>query len=51
MGAYSDLPLGFVDASIVAMAERLAFDTVLTVDRRHFGVVRPRHVERLRVVP
>ena len=51
VGAYADLPLGFVDASVVALAERLTSDTVLTVDRRHFGIVRPRHVERLRVVP
>jgi predicted nucleic acid-binding protein len=49
--AYGDLPLGFVDASIVAMAERLGIDTVLTTDRRHFAVVRPAHVPRLRLVP
>jgi len=48
---YADLPLGFVDASIVAMAERLGIDTVVTTDRRHFGVVRPAHVPRLRLVP
>jgi predicted nucleic acid-binding protein len=51
MVAYADLPLGFVDASIVAMAERLGVTTLLTTDRRHFGVVRPRHVERLTLVP
>jgi len=51
MIAYADLPLGFVDASIVAMAERLGVTTILTTDRRHFGVVRPRHVERLFLVP
>jgi hypothetical protein len=48
---YADLPLGFVDASIVAMAERLDVTTILTTDRRHFGVVRPAHCERLRLVP
>ena len=48
---YADLPLGFVDASIVAMAERLGIDTILTTDRRHFAVVRPAHVPRLRLVP
>jgi hypothetical protein len=51
MAAYADLPLGFVDASIVAMAERLGVTTLLTTDRRHFGVVRPRHVERLALAP
>jgi predicted nucleic acid-binding protein len=51
MAAYQDLPLGLVDASIVAMAERLDVATILTTDRRHFGVVRPAHCERLRLVP
>lgn len=49
--AYGDLPLGFVDASIVAMAERLEVDTLVTTDRRHFALVRPAHVPRLRLVP
>ena len=51
MVAYADLPLGFVDASIVAMAERLGVTSILTTDRRHFGVVRPRHAESLTLVP
>lgn len=48
---YVDLPLGFVDASIVAMPERLGISAVLTTDRRDFGVVRPAHVPRLRLLP
>ena len=51
MVAYRDLPLGFVDASVIAIAERLGIREVLTTDRRHFGVVRPRHVEALRLAP
>ena len=51
MRSYSDFPLGFVDASVVAMAERLEARVVLTTDRRHFGVVRPRHVRALTLVP
>jgi predicted nucleic acid-binding protein len=39
---YADLPLGFTDASIVAVAERLEAREILTTDRRHFGVVPPR---------
>jgi hypothetical protein len=38
---YDDLPLGTVDASVVAAAERLGVTEVATLDRRHFGVVRP----------
>jgi len=49
--AYADLLLGFVDASIIAMAERLEIVTLLTTDRKHFGVVRPRHVEALTLDP
>jgi len=49
--AYADLPLGFVDAAIVALAERLEITRLLTTDRRHFGVVRPAHVPRLTLVP
>ena len=38
---YRDLPLGTVDASVVATAERLATTDIATLDRRHFTVVRP----------
>lgn len=48
---YLDSPVGFVDASVLAMAERLGVLTVLTTDRRHFAVLRPRHVSTLRLVP
>ncbi len=40
---YDDLPLGTVDASVVALAERRAVTAVATLDRRHFSVVQPRH--------
>lgn len=48
---YADLPLGTVDASVVAVAERLDVRTIATFDRRHFGVVRPRHVDAFDLVP
>jgi predicted nucleic acid-binding protein len=48
---YRDLPLGTVDASVVAAAERLGITTVATLDRRHFGVVRPAHVAGFELVP
>ena len=48
---YSDLPLGTVDASVVALAERLAADKIATFDHRHFGVVRPRHVPSFTLLP
>lgn len=48
---YDDLPLGTVDASVVATAERLKIATLATLDRRHFGVVRPSHVEAFTIIP
>lgn len=48
---YRDLPLGTVDASVVAAAERLGITTVATLDRRHFGVVRPAHVAAFTLIP
>ena len=48
---YRELPLGTVDASVVAAAERLQVEEVATTDPRHFGVVRPVHVERLMLAP
>jgi len=51
MGIYIDTPLGLVDACVVAAAERLDIVSVLTVDRRHFSLVRPRHVPTLRLLP
>ena len=49
MGTYD--ALGFVDASIVAMAERLRLHTIATTDHRDFSVVRPVHVDRFTLVP
>jgi uncharacterized protein len=48
---YRDLPLGTVDASVVAAAERLGTTTIATLDRRHFSVVRPAHAESFELVP
>jgi predicted nucleic acid-binding protein len=48
---YAGLRLGFVDASVIALAERMRIDRVATIDRRHFTVVRPRHVSALTLLP
>ena len=49
--AYADLGLGGVDASLVAMAERLGVTEVASLDLRHFRVVRPRHVDAFTLLP
>ena len=38
---YEDLNAGYVDSSIVAIAERLATNKILTLDRKHFSVFIP----------
>jgi predicted nucleic acid-binding protein len=48
---YRDFPLGMVDASVVACAERLAISDVATLDRRHFAAVRPAHVRAFTLLP
>ncbi len=48
---YRDLPLGTVDGSVIAAAERLEITEVATFDHRHFSVVRPAHVDALEILP
>jgi predicted nucleic acid-binding protein len=48
---YRDLALGVVDASVLALAERLDEPKLATLDQRHFRVVRPSHVASLELRP
>jgi hypothetical protein len=48
---YRDLSLGFVDATVLTIVERLGESKLATLDRRHFSVVRPRHLPVLRLLP
>ncbi|MGH3448879.1 MAG: type II toxin-antitoxin system VapC family toxin [Nocardioidaceae bacterium] len=48
---YDDLPLDTVDASVVVMAERLQISTIVTLDRRDFGTVRPAHLPAFTLLP
>jgi uncharacterized protein len=48
---YHDLPLGTIDASVVAAAERLKVGDIATTDRRHFSIVRPNHTETFELLP
>ena len=48
---YADSDIGLVDASIVAIAERLNEKKIATLDHRHFGMIRPRHVKSLQLLP
>ena len=48
---YTDADIGFVDAAVMAIVERLNEPKLATLDRRHFGLIRPRHVDALRLLP
>ena len=48
---YRESEFGMVDASIMAIAERLKVEVILTLDRRDFGIFRPRHCKAFRLVP
>src|SRR4030067_3130981 len=48
---YSDMNIGFVDASLVAMAERLKIHRLLTTDNKHFSIIRPRHSPAFELLP
>lgn len=48
---YADFPLGGTDASVIALAERLNTSIVITLDRRHFSTVRPRHCSAFQLLP
>jgi predicted nucleic acid-binding protein len=48
---YADSRVDFVDCAIVAMAERVNLTKILTVDRRHFTIFRPRHCDYFEIAP
>jgi uncharacterized protein len=51
METYADLRVGFVDASVLAVVERLREPKLATLDHRHFSVMRPRHLKALQLLP
>ncbi|CRK59882.1 hypothetical protein [Alloactinosynnema sp. L-07] len=48
---YADLPIGAVDACVIAVAERLDVHEIATLDRKHFSVVRPDHIPAFTLLP
>jgi predicted nucleic acid-binding protein len=48
---YADMGLGTCDASIAVLADRLATDLVITLDRRHFGAIRTPGGRPFRLLP
>lgn len=48
---YADADIGFVDAAVLAIVERSNEPKLATLDRRHFGLLRPRHREAITLLP
>ncbi len=48
---YDDLRLDLMDASLVALAERLGATSIATLNYRDFRVVRPRHCAAFELLP
>jgi uncharacterized protein len=48
---YADSDIRFVDAAVLAITERLGERKLATLDRRHFGMLRPRHARSLQLLP
>lgn len=51
MNQFKDADIGFVDASIVALAERYKLQRVLTLDKRHFSCFKPKGLGFLELLP
>jgi hypothetical protein len=48
---YADADIGFVDAAVLAIVERMGESKLATLDRRHFSLLRPRHRESIDLLP
>jgi len=48
---YADADLGYIDATTIAIAERLGETRIATLDRRDFSLVRPRHTQAFELLP
>jgi uncharacterized protein len=51
MVRYRDLNVGIADASVVATAERLGIQRLLTLDERHFRTIKPRTFSHFILLP
>jgi uncharacterized protein len=51
MKRYPDVPLGIADASVMALAERHHVQKILTLDRRHFSLVKPSNMDYFELLP
>ena len=51
MARHHDVPMGFADATLVALADELGIGEVFTLDRRGFSTYRWRKARRFTIAP
>jgi predicted nucleic acid-binding protein len=51
LNKYQDRRMDFADAALVALAERMNIKTILTTDKRDFGIYRPKHTTVFELIP
>jgi len=51
MSEHATAGIGYVQAAIAAIAERMGATRIYTLNRRHFEPIRPSHVERFELLP
>ena len=51
LAKYEDLGIQLADAALIHLANREGIDTIFTLDRRDFGVIRLARGKRVRVIP
>lgn len=51
LDGYKDSRIDFVDATVMAVAERFKSTKILTLDRRDFSIFRPQHCNHFEILP
>ena len=51
LNKYRDANIGFVDASLIAISERMNIRKLLTTDRKHFSFITPKHCKSFNLLP
>src|ERR671931_2888890 len=51
MEKYKDINIGFVDATVITVAERLSIYTLFTIDRRHFSQIKTKKGKPFHLLP
>jgi len=51
VATYADTSLDIIDASVIAVAERLNHTVIATLDERDFRIVRPTHTTAFELLP